>query len=167
MESSKPPKKKLDLNRREMPKQPHDIRRHNFDEVALGYSAETAIAEATRCLQCPSANCVNRCPVEIDIPAFVEHIAQGNFGEGERILEEKNCLPAICGRVCPQEEQCEGSCSLVKKGGQIAIGRLERFLADWEAPRGQADSDERTDGNRDVEHSMDNDRRQKAAALGA
>jgi glutamate synthase (NADPH/NADH) small chain len=100
--SPKPPKKKLDLNRREMPKQPHDIRRYNFDEVALGYSAETAMEEAVRCLQCPSANCVNRCPVESDIPAFVEHIARGNFGEGVRILKEKNCLPAICGRVCPQ-----------------------------------------------------------------
>jgi glutamate synthase (NADPH) small chain len=133
MESPKPPKKKLDLNRREMPKQPHDIRRHNFDEVALGYSTETAMEEAARCLQCPSANCVDKCPVEIDIPAFVECVAQGRFAEGARILKEKNCLPAICGRVCPQEEQCEGSCSLVKKGGQIAIGRLERFLADWEA----------------------------------
>ena len=133
MESPKPPKKKLDLNRREMPKQPHDIRSHNFDEVALGYSAETAIEEASRCLQCPSANCVKTCPVEIDIPAFVEYVAKGDFAGGIRVLKEKNCLPAICGRVCPQEEQCEGSCSLVKKGGQIAIGRLERFLADWEA----------------------------------
>jgi len=133
MESPKPPKKKLDLNRREMPKQSPEVRRHNFDEVALGYSAETAIEEAVRCLQCPSANCVKSCPVEIDIPAFLEFVAQGNFTDGIRVLKETNCLPAVCGRVCPQEEQCEGSCSLVKKGGQIAIGRLERFLADWEA----------------------------------
>ncbi|MGA2263090.1 MAG: NADPH-dependent glutamate synthase [Acidobacteriota bacterium] len=133
MESPKPPKKKIDLNRREMPKQEPKIRRYNFNEVALGYSAETAMEEAARCLQCPSANCVKSCPVEIDIPAFVELVAAGNFAEGVRVLKEKNCLPAICGRVCPQEEQCEGSCSLVKKGGQIAIGRIERFLADWEA----------------------------------
>ncbi|MGD0309284.1 MAG: NADPH-dependent glutamate synthase [Acidobacteriota bacterium] len=137
MESPKPPKKKVDLNRREMPKQAPEVRNHNFSEVALGYSAATAMEEAARCLQCPSANCVKSCPVEINIPPFVECIAQGNFAEGVRILKEKNCLPAICGRVCPQEEQCEGSCSLVKKGGQIAIGRLERFLADWEASQSE------------------------------
>jgi glutamate synthase (NADPH) small chain len=133
MESPKPPKKKLDLNRREMPKQHHEVRSHNFAEVALGYSAATAIEEAARCIQCPNANCVRSCPVEIDIPAFVRYIAEGKFVDGIRVLKEKNCLPAVCGRVCPQEEQCEGTCSLVKKGGQIAIGRLERFLADWEA----------------------------------
>jgi glutamate synthase (NADPH/NADH) small chain len=137
MESPKPPKKKVDLNRREMPKQAPEVRNHNFNEVALGYSAATAMEEAARCLQCPSGNCVKSCPVEIDIPPFVECIAQGNFAEGVRILKEKNCLPAVCGRVCPQEEQCEGSCSLVKKGGQIAIGRLERFLADWEASQSE------------------------------
>lgn len=137
--SSKPEKKKIDLNRREMPKQLPEVRRHNFNEVALGYLIKTAVEEATRCLQCPSANCVRSCPVEIDIPGFVKCIAEGDFARGIRILKEKNCLPAVCGRVCPQEEQCEGSCSLVKKGGQIAIGRLERFLADWEAT--QADLD--------------------------
>jgi glutamate synthase (NADPH/NADH) small chain len=137
MESPKPPKKKVDLNRREMPKQAPEVRSHNFSEVALGYSAATAMEEAARCLQCPSGNCVKSCPVEIDIPPFVECIAQGNFAEGVRILKGKNCLPAVCGRVCPQEEQCEGSCSLVKKGGQIAIGRLERFLADWEASQSE------------------------------
>jgi glutamate synthase (NADPH/NADH) small chain len=137
MESPKPAKKKVDLNRREMPKQAPEVRNHNFSEVALGYSAATAMEEASRCLQCPSANCVKSCPVEIDIPPFVECIAKGNFAEGVRILKEQNCLPAVCGRVCPQEEQCEGSCSLVKKGGQIAIGRLERFLADWEASQSE------------------------------
>jgi len=131
--SSKPEKKKLDLNRREMPKQAPEVRRHNFSEVALGYLIETAVEEANRCLQCPSANCVRSCPVEIDIPGFVKCIAERDFARGIRILKEKNCLPAICGRVCPQEEQCEGTCSLVKKRGQIAVGRLERFLADWEA----------------------------------
>jgi glutamate synthase (NADPH/NADH) small chain len=133
MESSKPPKKKMDLSRREMPKQPPEVRRHNFNEVALGYAIETAVEEASRCLQCPSANCVKNCPVEIDIGGFIRCIAERNFAEGIRVLKAKNCLPAICGRVCPQEEQCEGTCSLTKKGGQIAIGRLERFLADWEA----------------------------------
>ena len=127
----------MDLNRREMPKQPPEVRRHNFNEVALGYPPATAVEEASRCLQCPSANCVKSCPVEIDIGGFVKCIAEGDFAAGIRILKEKNCLPAICGRVCPQEEQCEGSCSLSKKGGQIAVGRLERFLADWEAGQGQ------------------------------
>jgi len=133
MDAPKQPRKKIDLNRHEMPKQSPEVRRHNFEEVALGYSAETAIEEASRCLQCPKRNCVDACPVEIDIPAFVECIARGDFARGVLVLKEKNCLPAVCGRVCPQEEQCEGSCSLVKKGGQIAVGRLERFLADWEA----------------------------------
>jgi glutamate synthase (NADPH/NADH) small chain len=132
-----PQKKKLDLNRREMPKQPPEVRRHNFSEVALGYTVETAIAEAKRCLQCKKPKCVSDCPVEIDIPGFIKCIAEGDFAAGVRVLKEKNCLPAMCGRVCPQEEQCEAACVLVKKGGQIAVGRLERFLADWEAEQGQ------------------------------
>lgn len=131
--SDKPPKKKVDLDRREMPKQLPEVRRHNFSEVALGYSIETAVEEANRCIQCPKANCVPGCPVEINIPAFVKCIAERDFAAGIRVLKEKNCLPAVCGRVCPQEEQCEGVCSLKKKNGQISIGRLERFLADWEA----------------------------------
>ncbi len=132
-----PQKKKLDLNRRPMPKQPPEVRRHNFSEVALGYPAETAIVEARRCLQCRKPKCVLKCPVEIDIPGFIKHIADGDFAAGIRVLKEKNCLPAMCGRVCPQEEQCEEACVLVKKGGQIAVGRLERFLADWEAQQGK------------------------------
>jgi glutamate synthase (NADPH/NADH) small chain len=133
---SEPIRRKIDLNRREMPKQPPEIRRHNFSEVALGYPVETAVEEAKRCLQCKKARCVTKCPVEIDIPEFIKCIAERNFAEGIRILKKKNCLPAICGRVCPQEEQCESSCILQKKGGQSAIGRLERFLADWEAAQG-------------------------------
>jgi glutamate synthase (NADPH/NADH) small chain len=132
-----PKKKKLDLNRREMPKQPPEVRRHNFNEVALGYPVETAVAEAQRCLQCKKPLCVSKCPVEIDIPGFVKCIAEGDFAAGVRVLKQKNCLPAMCGRVCPQEEQCEAACVLVKKGGQIAVGRLERFLADWEAKQGK------------------------------
>jgi glutamate synthase (NADPH/NADH) small chain len=131
--SSKPPKKKINLDRQEMPKQPAEVRRHNFNEVALGYSIETAVEEANRCLQCPAANCVSSCPVEISIPAFIQAVADRDFAKAVRVLKEKNCLPAVCGRVCPQEEQCEGTCSLLKKHGQIAIGRLERFVADWEA----------------------------------
>ncbi len=128
----------LDLNRREMPKQPPDVRSQNFSEVALGYLDETAIDEAVRCLQCKKPLCVANCPVEIDIPAFIKCIAEGDFAAGVKKLKEKNLLPAVCGRVCPQEEQCEETCVLVKKGGEIAIGRLERFLADWEAAQGEA-----------------------------
>ncbi len=123
----------MDLIRREMPKQSADIRRNNFDEVALGYSPETAIEEAKRCLNCKKPFCMQGCPVEINIPAFIRCIANGDFRTGVKILKSKNCLPAISGRVCPQEEQCEGVCILAKKNAPVAIGRLERFLADWEA----------------------------------
>ena len=133
----KPKKKPLDLNRREMPKQPSDIRSHNFFEVALGYNEDVAVEEAIRCIQCPKPKCVDNCPVEIDIPGFIKCIAERRFEDGVTILKEKNCLPAICGRVCPQEEQCELTCVLQKKNGQVAIGRLERFLADWEAKQGE------------------------------
>lgn len=132
-------KKKLDLNRREMPKQSSEVRRQNFDEVALGYSEQTAIDEAIRCLQCKKPLCVVQCPVEIDIPGFVKCIAENNFAEGVQVLKSKNLLPAICGRVCPQEEQCEKGCILNKKNASVAIGRLERFLADWEAKQGELD----------------------------
>ncbi|HNR39600.1 MAG TPA: NADPH-dependent glutamate synthase [Acidobacteriota bacterium] len=129
-------KKKPDLERREIPKQPPEVRRHNFFEVALGYTEELAVAEARRCIQCKKPQCVPSCPVEIDIPGFIGHIAKGDFQEGVRVLKSRNCLPAVCGRVCPQEEQCEKTCALKKLGGTVAIGRLERFLADWEAARG-------------------------------
>jgi len=133
----KPKRKPLDLNRREMPKQSSDIRSHNFFEVALGYPEDVAVEEAIRCLQCPKPKCVENCPVEIDIPGFIKCIAERRLEDGVKVLKEKNCLPAICGRVCPQEEQCELTCVLKKKNGQIAIGRLERFLADWEAKQGE------------------------------
>ncbi len=134
---AKAQKKPLDLHRREMPKQPPEVRRHNFKEVALGYPIESAVEEARRCLQCPKPACVSGCPVEINIPAFIDAIARRDFGQGIRILKEKNCLPAICGRVCPQEDQCEIKCVLTRKGAPVAIGRLERFLADWEAEQGE------------------------------
>jgi len=125
--------KKLNLNRNEMPKQHPLVRRHNFHEVALGYTPDLAKAEANRCLDCKKPQCVGGCPVEINIPGFIRCIKTGDFAAGIRVLKDKNCLPAVCGRVCPQEEQCESKCILERKGGQIAIGRLERFLADWEA----------------------------------
>jgi len=132
---------KLDLNRVEMPRQEPKVRARNFNEVALGYSAEQALAEANRCIQCPKRACVAGCPVEIDIPGFIQSIRDGNMPEAVRILKDKNALPGICGRVCPQETQCEAVCSLAKKGAPIAIGRLERYVADWErANMGSASS---------------------------
>lgn len=122
--------------RHPMPRQPAEIRRTNFEEVALGYTEEMAVAEAQRCLQCKTRLCVAGCPVEIDIPGFVKAVAERNFAEAARILKDKNSLPAICGRVCPQEEQCEKTCVLAKMGQPVAIGRIERFVADWEAEHG-------------------------------
>jgi len=123
---------KVNLNRVAMSKQSPLLRVLNFQEVALGYTEEQAITEASRCLQCPKRSCVDGCPVEIDIPGFLKEVRDGNLAEAARILKDKNSLPAICGRVCPQETQCEEKCSLAKKGAPIAIGRLERYVADWE-----------------------------------
>lgn len=131
--------RKLDLNRREMPKQDALVRSRNFTEVALGYTAETAIEEARRCLQCKKPLCVDNCPVNINIPEFIRAIAEGEFLRGASILKQKNALPSVCGRVCPQEEQCEKECALVQRKGEIAIGRLERFLGDWEATQSSLD----------------------------
>jgi len=119
-----------------MPKQPPEIRKHNFNEVALGYTEGQALEEANRCLQCPKPQCVKGCPVEIDIPAFIKLLREGKYEEAIRKIKEKNSLPAICGRVCPQEEQCQKMCVLGKVGDPVSIGRLERFLADWERARG-------------------------------
>ena len=119
-----------------MPKQPPEKRIRNFEEVALGYTPEQAMAEAKRCVQCPKPFCKPGCPVEIDIPAFVDAIRQQNFDKAAEILRDKNNLPAITGRVCPQEDQCEKLCVLSKTGDPIAIGALERFVADYELKRG-------------------------------
>jgi glutamate synthase (NADPH/NADH) small chain len=108
----------------------------NFDEVPHGYSKEEAIQEARRCLECKSAFCVGGCPAGIDIPGFIHLIAEGRFEEAEKLLTQKNILPGICGRVCPQEDQCEKVCVLGKESEPVGIGRLERFVADWEAGRG-------------------------------
>ncbi len=120
-----------------MPKQDFRARVNNFSEVALGYTRDLAQQEALRCLQCKKAPCVTGCPVEIDIPAFIKLIQQGDFLGSVRKIKEKNSLPGICGRVCPQEEQCEAKCVLLKKGEPIAVGRLERFAADYELEQGE------------------------------
>jgi len=138
-EKSQEKTSRIDLNRRDMPRQSPEMRRNNFDEVALGYTEEMALAEASRCLQCKKPRCVTGCPVEIDIPGFISCIVKRDFAGGIKKLKEKNCLPAVCGRVCPQESQCESKCILLNKKAEIAIGRLERFLADWEAREGKAD----------------------------
>ena len=119
-----------------MRKQDPARRIRNFDEVALGYTPEQAIEEANRCLQCPKPQCVQGCPVEIDIPAFIKLIREEKFDEAVKKIKEKNSLPAICGRVCPQEEQCQKFCVLGKVGDPVSIGRLERFVADWEREKG-------------------------------
>jgi len=108
----------------------------NFNEVALGYTPEEAVREAARCLNCKKPICIQGCPVEIDIPAFITQIKQGNFDKAYQILREKNNLPAICGRVCPQETQCERVCVLAKKSRPVAIGNLERFASDWAISKG-------------------------------
>lgn len=123
---------KLNLNREPMTRQDPKLRGRNFNEVALGYSAQQAEAEASRCIQCPRRNCVEGCPVDVDIPGFIKAICDRNMPEAVRILKGKNSLPGICGRVCPQETQCEEVCVLAKKLAPIAIGRLERYVADWE-----------------------------------
>jgi glutamate synthase (NADPH/NADH) small chain len=123
---------KVNLNRVSMPRQDPKLRVKNFNEVALGYSLEQAQEEANRCIQCPKHACTMGCPVEVSIPDFVKAIGDGDIPKAVMILKSKNSLPGICGRVCPQETQCEATCSLAKKGAPIAIGRLERFLADWE-----------------------------------
>jgi glutamate synthase (NADPH/NADH) small chain len=115
-----------------MPRQDPLVRAHNYNEVALGYSDAMAKEEATRCIQCPKRPCVAGCPVNVDIPEFIKAVRDSNMPDSVTILKSKNALPAICGRVCPQETQCEQVCSLGKKGAPIAIGRLERYVADWD-----------------------------------
>ena len=123
---------KLDLNRVPMPKQNPGERVKNYKEVAQGYTKEQALAEASRCIQCPKKPCVDGCPVGVLIPEFIKALREGNEGKSAELLKSKNALPGICGRVCPQETQCEEVCTLKKKGAPVAIGRLERYVADWE-----------------------------------
>ena len=112
------------------------VRAKNFDEVCLGYNEEEAKAEASRCLNCKNPMCVGGCPVSINIPAFIAQVKEGNFAEAYRIISESSALPAVCGRVCPQESQCEGKCIRGIKGEPVAIGKLERFVADWARENG-------------------------------
>jgi glutamate synthase (NADPH/NADH) small chain len=130
------PKPKIKKEAEPMPKQKPEARRKNFDEVALGYTEEQALAEASRCLQCPKPQCVSGCPVEISIPEFVKLLKEKKYEEAIKKIKEKNSLPAVCGRVCPQEEQCQKLCIMGKVGEPVSIGRLERFLADWEREKG-------------------------------
>ncbi|MCL2549765.1 MAG: NADPH-dependent glutamate synthase [Methanimicrococcus sp.] len=130
LEFMTPPVKKERTGRIAMPEQPAKVRRHNFDEVALGYTAAEAIVEASRCIQCRVPRCVEGCPVNVDIPHFVKLIAGCHPKSAAEKLFETNMLPAVCGRVCPQETQCEELCILGKKGEPVAIGRLERYAAD-------------------------------------
>lgn len=121
----------MSLKKVEMPVQDGEVRRNNFEEVALGYTKEMAMEEAQRCLHCPTKPCINGCPVAVNIPDFIEQVKEGNFEEAYQIIHETSSLPAVCGRVCPQEKQCEAKCVRGVKGEAVAIGRLERFVADW------------------------------------
>ena len=121
----------MDPKRCPMPTQDPNVRNRNFDEVATGYTYEMAVNEARRCLNCPKKPCVSACPVQIDIPAFIACVASEDLEGAYRVLSASSALPAVCGRVCPQENQCEGKCVRGVKGESVAIGRLERFVADW------------------------------------
>ncbi|MGD8944672.1 MAG: NAD(P)-binding protein, partial [Desulfobacterales bacterium] len=128
--------KREKIPRQAMPEQKPKVRAKNFDEVPFGYTPETAVKEAQRCLQCKKPSCVAGCPVGIDIPGFIQLIKEEDFTGAIRHIWQKNSLPAVCGRVCPQEIQCEGVCILAKKEEPVAIGNLERFAADWERANG-------------------------------
>ena len=114
-----------------MPSLDPNIRNKNFFEVALGYTEQMAIDEAKRCLQCKNPKCMGGCPVHIHIPEFINLVADAKFEEAYQVISKSSALPAVCGRVCPQESQCEGLCVRGIKGEPVAIGRLERFVADW------------------------------------
>ena len=123
------------LGRQKMPEQDPKLRRSNFNEVALGFTGEQAIEEAKRCIQCKKPKCIEGCPVEVRIPDFIKYIAAGDFDSAIKEIKTNNALPAVCGRVCPQETQCEASCILGKKGEPVSIGRLERFVSDQESKK--------------------------------
>ena len=127
----------MSLEKQPMQNQAPDIRRLNFHEVALGYTKEQAVEEAGRCLNCKTKPCVHGCPVTVDIPTFIHKVQQGEFEQAYQIIHRTSTLPAVCGRVCPQETQCEQVCLRGKKGEPVAIGRLERFVADWHNAHGE------------------------------
>ena len=140
-------KERMKIPRQEMPVQDPVERGSNFNEVALGFTAELAVTEADRCLECKKPLCVDGCPVGIDIPAFVAAIQNENFSEALAIIKKDNTLPAICGRVCPQEDQCEKVCVTGKKFKPVAIGRLERFVADMEIEGGEISMPEQAESS--------------------
>ena len=121
----------MSLEKIKMPEQAPDVRNKNFKEVSLGYTEEMAIEEAQRCLNCKHKPCVSGCPVNVRIPEFIAEVAKGDFMAAYKVITSTNALPAVCGRVCPQESQCESKCVRGMKGEAVAIGRLERFVADW------------------------------------
>ena len=139
-----------------MPSQEPNIRNSNFDEVALGYTEEMAVNEAERCIHCKNKPCVDGCPVNVRIPEFISKVAEKEFKEAYEILTSTNSLPAVCGRVCPQENQCEGKCTRGKNGEPVAVGRLERFVADWHRDHV---------GNKDIKEKEKNGH--KVAIIGA
>ena len=124
-------KPNMSLKKNPMPSQDPKVRARNFEEVATGYSAETAIDEALRCLNCKTMPCVEGCPVKVHIPEFIAKIKEGDFEGAYQVINRSSSLPAVCGRVCPQESQCESKCVRGIKGDPVGIGRLERFVADW------------------------------------
>lgn len=126
----------MSIEKVKMPEQDPNIRNKNFEEVALGYTKENAMEEATRCLNCKHKPCIQGCPVGVPIPEFIEEVAKGNFEKAYEVITSENALPAICGRVCPQENQCEGKCVRGIKGEAVGIGRLERFVADYHMANG-------------------------------
>ncbi len=121
----------MDPKKCPMPTQDPNVRNKNFEEVALGYTAEMAVNEAKRCIHCKNKPCQTGCPVGIDIPEFIGHVAEGDFEAAYQVINRSSSLPAVCGRVCPQESQCEGKCTRGIKNEPVGIGRLERFVADW------------------------------------
>jgi glutamate synthase (NADPH/NADH) small chain len=139
VEKTEKAEKKEKIPRQKMPEQPAQVRRRNFNEVPLGLDEEPAVKEAERCLQCKNPGCVEGCPVGIDIPGFISLMKQREFTKSIRHIWKSNSLPAVCGRVCPQESQCEGACILAKKGDPVAIGNLERYVADRERMTGKGD----------------------------
>ena len=138
-------KERRKIPRQAMPAQDAAARRTNFNEVALGFDYELAKQEAERCLQCKNSPCIAGCPVEVRIPEFILALREGDMPKAVRMLKDKNNLPAICGRVCPQETRCEAVCVLGKKGDPVAIGRLERFVADWEMAQDSIESVDSTE----------------------
>ena len=131
----------MSLQKHPMPEQDPQVRAGNFKEVALGYTADIAVEEAQRCLHCKNAPCVSGCPVNVPIPDFIDRIKEGDFNGAYQVIRSQNALPAICGRVCPQESQCESKCVRGIKGEPVGIGRLERFAADTAMAQGTAGLD--------------------------